>query len=72
MREMKELNKWRDSTLMTESKEELSLLVRVKEESEKAFLKLNRKKVRTLPSGTINFMANQKGKSGAEFCQQQT
>jgi len=50
---------------MAESKEELSLLVRVKEESEKAFLKLNRKKVRTLPSGTINFMANQRGKSGS-------
>ena len=54
-----------DTTLMAESKEEQSLLVRVKEESEKAFLKLNRKKAKTLPSGTINFMANRRGKSGS-------
>ena len=51
-----------DTTLMAESEEELSLLVRVKEESEKDFLKLNRKKVKT--SGTINFMANRWGNSG--------
>ena len=45
MKEMKELNKWRDSTLMAESKEELkSLLLRVKEESEKDGLKLSIKK----------------------------
>ena len=48
---------------MAESEEELSLLVRVKEESEKDFLKLNRKKVKT--SGTINFMANRRGKNGS-------
>ena len=42
MREMKELNKSRESTLMSESKEELkSLLMRVKEESEKDGLKLS-------------------------------
>ena len=52
-----------DTTLMAESEEELSLLVRVKQESEKDFLKLNRKKVKT--SGTINFMANRRGKSGS-------
>ena len=55
-----------DTTLMTKSEKELkSLSMKVKEESEKAFLKLNRKKTKTLPSGTINFMANRRGKSGS-------
>ena len=41
-------------TLMTESKEELkSLLMRVKEESEKAGLKLNIQKAKTKASGPI-------------------
>ena len=54
MREMKELNKWRDSTLMTESKEELkSLLMRVKQESEKAGLKLNIQKTKITASVPI-------------------
>ena len=51
-----------DTTLMAESKEELRLLVRVKEESERTFLKFNMKKVTNLASGTINFRANRTGK----------
>ena len=43
-----------DSTLMTESEEELkSLLMKVKEESEKAGLKLNIKKMKIMASGPI-------------------
>ena len=43
-----------DTTLMTESKEELqSLLMKVKEESEKAGLKLNIQKVKIMVSGPI-------------------
>ena len=43
-----------DTTLMAESEEELkSLLIRVKEESEKAGLKLNIQKTKTMASGPI-------------------
>ena len=43
-----------DTTLMAESKEELkSLLMRVKEESEKAGLKLNIQKIKIMASSTI-------------------
>ena len=43
-----------DTTLMTDSKEELkSLLMRVKEESEKAGLKLNIQKIKIIVSGPI-------------------
>ena len=43
-----------DTTLMTESKEELkSLLMKVKEESEKAGLKPNIQKMKTMTSGPI-------------------
>ena len=43
-----------DTTLMTESEEELkSLLMMVKEESEKAGLKLNIQKTKIMASGTI-------------------
>ena len=43
-----------DSTLMTESEEELkSLLMKVKEESEKAGLKLNIKKMKIMASSPI-------------------
>ena len=43
-----------DSTLMEENEEELkSLLMRVKEESEKAGLKLNIQKTKIMPSGPI-------------------
>ena len=43
-----------DTTLMTESKEELkSLLMKVKEESEKGGLKLNIQKMKTMVPGPI-------------------
>ena len=43
-----------DTTLMTESKEELkSLLIKVKEESEKVGLKLNIQKTKIMASGPI-------------------
>ena len=43
-----------DNTLMAESEEELkNLLIRVKEESEKADLKLNIQKIRIMASGPI-------------------
>ena len=43
-----------DTTLMAESKEELkSLLMKVKEESEKVGLKLNIKKTKIMTSGPI-------------------
>ena len=43
-----------DTTLMTESEEELnSLLMKVKEESEKAALKLNIQKTKIMVSGPI-------------------
>ena len=48
-----------DTTLMAESEEELkSLLMKVKEESEKAGLKLNMKKTNIMASGPITFMVN--------------
>ena len=44
-----------DTTVMAERKEELkSLLMRVKEESEKAGLKLNIQKTKIMASGPIN------------------
>ena len=53
-----------DITLMAESKEELkSLLVEVKEKSEKAGLKLNIQKTKTMASGPIT-MANRWRNSG--------
>ena len=42
-----------DSTLMAESKELKSLLMKVKEESEKAVLKLNIQKTKIMASGPI-------------------
>ena len=43
-----------DTTLMAESEEELkSLLMKVKEESEKAGLKLNIQKTKIMPSGLV-------------------
>ena len=43
-----------DTTLMTESKEELkSLLMKVKEESEKVGLKLHTQKIKIMASGPI-------------------
>ena len=52
-----------DITLMAESKEELkSLLMRVKEESEKVGLKLNIQKTKIMALGPIT-VANRRGKS---------
>ena len=54
-----------DTTLMAESKEELkSLLIKVKEESEKVGLKLNIQKMKIMASGP---MANRWGNSGIFF-----
>ena len=48
-----------DTTLTAESKEELkSLLMKVKEESEKAGLKLNIQKTKIMASGPNYFMVN--------------
>ena len=54
-----------DNTLMAESEEERkSLLMKVKEESEKAGLKLNIKKMKIMASGPYHFMANRWGNNG--------
>ena len=54
-----------DTTLMAESKELKSLLMKVKEESENFGLKLNVQKTKIMASGPINqFMANRLGNSG--------
>ena len=51
-----------DTTLMAESEEELkSLLMKVKEESEKVGLKLNIQKMKIMASG---LMGNRRGNSG--------
>ena len=48
-----------DTILRAESKEELkSFLIRMKEENEKAGLKLNMKKTNIMASGPITFMVN--------------
>ena len=53
-RNIKDLRYADDTTLMAESKEELkSLLMKVKEESEKADLKLNIQKTKIMASGPI-------------------
>ena len=54
-----------DTTLMAESEEELkSLLIKVKEESEKVDLKLNIQKTKITASGPIILMGNRWGNSG--------
>ena len=54
-----------DTTLMAESKEELkSLLMKVKEESEKVGLKLNIQKIKIMASSPHHFMANSWKNSG--------
>ena len=54
-----------DITLMAESKEELkSLLMNVKEESEKVGLKLNIQKTKIMASGPITSWHNRWGNSG--------
>ena len=53
-----------DTTLMAESEEEpKSLLMKVKEESEKAGLKLNFQKTKIMAASPHHFMANRWGKS---------
>ena len=50
-----------DTTLMAETEEEIkSLLMKVKEESEKVGLKLNIQKMKILASGPHQFMANRR------------
>ena len=53
-----------DTTLMAETEEELkSLLMKVKEESQKVGLKLNIQKTKFMVSGSHHFMANRWGNS---------
>ena len=57
-----------DTTLMAESEEELkSLLMKVKEESEKVGLKLNIQKTKIMAIWSHHFMANRWGKSDRLF-----
>ena len=57
-----------DTTLMAESKEELkSLLMKVKEESEKAGLKLSFQKSKIMASGPITSWQIEGGKVEADF-----
>ena len=53
-----------DTTLMAESEELKSLLMKVKEESEKVGLKLKIQKTKIMASGSHHFMANVWGNSG--------
>ena len=54
-----------DTTLMVENEEELeSLLMKVKEESEEAGLKLNIQKMKITGIWSHCFMANRRGKNG--------
>ena len=55
-RNIKNLRDANDTTLMAESEEELkNLLMKVKEENEKAGLKLNVKKIKSMASGPISY-----------------
>ena len=54
-----------DTTLMAENKEALkSLLMKMKEKSEKAGLKFNIQKTKIMASGPHCFMANRRGNNG--------
>ena len=53
-----------DNTLMAENEEELKSVLKVKEQSEKADLKLNIQKTKIMASSPT-FMANRRGKSGS-------
>ena len=53
-----------DAALAAESEELRSLLMKVKEESEKVGLKLNSQKTKIMASGPHHFMANRWGNSG--------
>ena len=52
-----------DTTIMAESEELKSFLIKVKEESDKVGLKLNVQKTKIMASGPITFMANRWGNS---------
>ena len=53
-----------DTTLTAENEELKSLLMRVKEESEKVGLKLDIQKTKIMASGPNHFMGNRWGNSG--------
>ena len=64
-RNINNLRQANDTTVMAESEEELkSFLMEVKEQSEKAGLKLNIQKMKIMASGTHRFMANRWGNNG--------
>ena len=54
-----------DTNLMAEIVELKSLLMKVKEESEKVGFKFNIQKMKIMASGPINFMGNRWGNSGS-------
>ena len=54
-----------ETTLVAESEEELKSLLKVKEESEKAGLKLNIQKTKIIASSPITSCASRRGKSGS-------
>ena len=60
-RNINKLTSGNDITLMTESEEELESLLKVKEENEKAGLKLN---IQSTKIQSHHFMANRWGKNG--------
>ena len=65
MRNINNLGYADDTTLMAESKEELkSLLMEVKEKTEKTGLKLNVRKTKVMASGPMHFRTNRWGNSG--------
>ena len=65
-RNSKDLRYADDTTLMAENEQKLkSLLLKMKEESEKAGLKLNIQKVKTIASGPITSWQIEEGKVGA-------
>ena len=65
-RNINNLRYTQDNTLMAESKEELkSLLMKVKEESEKAGLKLNIQKTKIMASGPITLWQTEGGKTSS-------
>ena len=64
-RNINNLRYTQDNTLMAESKELKSLLMKVKEESEKAGLKLNIQKTKIMASGPITSWQTEAGKTSS-------
>ena len=56
-----------DNTLMAKSKEELKILMKVKEESEKADLKLNIQKTKVMASSPITSWQMEKNGNSSRF-----